>query len=112
MQFILDAIVGAGSHDENRPLAVYFVTEQGTPEDEYVVNLAAKHLQSFASFQAAVADSLTLWLTDPTTGHSESERREEWHDMVSVAFYVGRKRQQIQNDAGDKREPTATEGEK
>ena len=108
MKFHIDMIYGDGSYDEKRPLAVHFTTDQAEPEDDYVHDLAAKHLRTFKSFREDVADELGLWLDDPTSGRSEAERREEWHGMVATAFAAGRRWKEQQEELAEKRENIKT----
>ena len=78
--------------DNKRPLAVRFTTDQKT-ENIYYVDVAGRHLKTFAAFREIVCDELAVWLDDPSGGHNASARREDWEDLVSRAFDMGRRLQ-------------------
>ena len=74
--------------DEKPPLLVQF----NVGETPHEIAVTARDIQTFASFQRAVADRLGVWITEPLT--SSRGAREWWQEEVGRAFRRAAKREE------------------
>ena len=110
MKFRIERIFRNDTYNK-RPLAVEFTLPPDRPAEDitdpvdklYCFDLAGKHLQTFESFRAIVADEFGVWLSSPAAEATPFDRRagKEWSDMVSQAFHAGRQLQTAEPEVQD-----------
>ena len=105
MDFQIETII-RNDTDSDQPFSLEMIVvsnEDWEPhtgkEKIFILDIAAKHLQTFPAFQEIVANTFGLWLSDPAGKGTPFDRRPgmEWDDRVSEAFEAGRR---LQEDTG------------
>ena len=76
MEFSLERIF-CNDNDSKDTLTVQFAVSSNKLGKAYFIDLAGKHLRSFAAFREAVVDTFGLWLSQPG---------ESWSKKVDAAF--------------------------
>ena len=76
MEFSLERIF-RNDNDSKDTLTVQFAVSSNKLGKAYFIDLAGKHLRSFAAFREAVVDTFGLWLSQPG---------ESWSKKVDAAF--------------------------